>query len=188
LEALEVCKERDDDQTLWIERFIRGISLDIVSLKNEAIRIEEEKIKKKKKKLLDLNSRQLKLIRHLKHNPKIKRKEYVKMMGVSTMTAYRDINELVDRNILECKGGGRSTHYVLKNEKESENQEEKPQNNVVKVISDPGLSNTQNLNQDSPYFQDENSKSVKGVDNDFNNNDPDDGSVPQAGDDFSGFM
>jgi hypothetical protein len=77
---------------------------------------------------------------------------------------------------------------VLKDEKESENQEEKHQNNVVKVISDPGVSNTQNLNQDSPYFQDENSGSVKSVNNDFNNNDPDDGSAPQAGDDFSGFM
>jgi hypothetical protein len=153
LEAMQVCKERGDDQTLWIERFVRGISLDISSLKNEAIRIEEEKIKKKKKKLLDLNSRQLKVINHLKHNPKIKRKEYVKMMGVSTMTAYRDINELVDRGILECKGGGRSTHYVLNEQNEDNQENEVRKNKVVKVISDPSFdqgptsSQTQNQTQ-----------------------------------------
>jgi fido (protein-threonine AMPylation protein) len=170
LEALQVSAERNDDQTLWIEKFIRGISLDIASLKNEVIRIEEEKIKKKKKKLLDLNSRQLKLIRHLKHNKKIKRKEYVKMMGVSTMTAYRDINELVDRKILEVKGGGRSTHYVLKKENDQEGTPQ--QDNVIKVISDEQynqttVNNTDQINSD--------------------NFDVDNGSVSQV-EDFSGFV
>jgi hypothetical protein len=186
LESLAVCRDNKDDQTLWIEKFIRGISLDVASLKNETVRIEEEKIKKKKKKLLDLNSRQLKLIRHLKHNKKIKRKEYVKMMGISTMTAYRDINELVERNILQSKGGGRSTHYVLKEEEEKDiSTSKKKKKNIVKVISDPGvqkdISSKDNLSSDETYNDEYFNDDYKYDKNDGS------GSVNQL-DDFSGFV
>lgn len=158
LEAMKLSAEKNDDVTVWIERFIRGISLDLVSLKNEVVMLEEEKMKKKKNKLLDLNSRQLKLVRYLRHKPKIYRREYVKMMGVSTMTAYRDINELVKRKIIEIRGGGRSTYYILveADSRKSADMEKEPlrKNKIVKVITDfpdskvPG-STVQNLNSGS---------------------------------------
>lgn len=137
LEAMKSGAEKNDDQSQWVEKFVRGISLDLASLKNEVVRLEEEKLKKKKKKLLDLNSRQLKVIRYLKVQPKIYRRDYVKMMGVSTMTAFRDLNELVERNIIETRGGGRSTYYILA--KEDQNGKDEQKNNVVKVISDIGV-------------------------------------------------
>ncbi|MBN2100506.1 DeoR family transcriptional regulator [Candidatus Dojkabacteria bacterium] len=154
LEALRISIEKDGDQTLWIERFIRGVSLDLSALKNEVVRLEEEKLKRKKKRLLDLNSRQLRIIRYLKHNGKISRMEYVKMMGVSTMTAYRDLNELVDRKIIDVRGGGRSTYYILsKTEETKEDQEEARKKKVVKVISDyaqsPYSSGSQNSQDDN---------------------------------------
>lgn len=132
---------RTDDLTNWIETFVRCIALDINSLKNEVIRLEEEKIKKKKKTLLDLNSRQLKLLRYLRIKSRISRKEYVNMMGVSTMTAYRDLDELVARSLIQCRGGGRSTHYMLQNEeteakKSQPEEQEYKKHKIVKVIND----------------------------------------------------
>lgn len=151
LEAMKLSAQKNDDMTLWIERFIRGVSLDLVSLKNEVVMLEEEKLKKKKKRLLDLNSRQLKLIRYLRHKPKIYRREYVKIMGVSTMTAYRDINELVDRKVIEVRGGGRSTYYILIdiNAQKSSDQDPLRKNKIVKVITDFPNSTAQDLNSGS---------------------------------------
>lgn len=140
--ALTSCQKNNNNLTTWVETFVRGVALDIVSIKNEVIRIEEEKVQMKKKRLLDLNSRQLKIVKHLRHNKnRISRSDYVKMMGVSTMTAYRDLNELVDRKIIEQRGGGRSTHYRLIQDDSKKNTDpndwkkvNKPK--VVKVISD----------------------------------------------------
>ncbi len=136
IEALSSGFEKQDDQTQWIERFIHCISLDLSSLKMEVLRMQEEKIHDRKKKLIDLNARQARLMRHLANTPKIKRQEYVKMMGVSTMTAYRDLDELVSKKIIEIKGGGRSTYYIPKNEEEVIAKDEdlrKPE--VIKVIN-----------------------------------------------------
>ena len=60
-------------------------------------------------------------------------------MGVSTMTAFRDLNELVERKLIVLRGGGRSTYYMLKNEVPEEvTLSEARRPHVVKVISDAG--------------------------------------------------
>ncbi len=151
LEAINWGIEKNNNQTTWIERFVRGVSLDITTLKNEVIRIEEEKVQKKKKKLMDLNSRQLKIINYMKRKPRLYRKDYVKMMGVSTMTAYRDLNELVERKIIECCGGGRSTHYRLRKDKqENPSMEQVRKPKIVKTISD--MPENQGASQSSDQF------------------------------------
>lgn len=138
-EALEASMSKGEDQTIWIERFTRGVSLDFNALRQDIVRLEEEKIHKRKKRLLDLNARQLKLIRILEQKPKVKRQEYVRIMGVSTMTAYRDLDVLVKRKIIRVSGGGRSTYYSLIRENDGTpvlqdtNQYRRPE--VVKVIN-----------------------------------------------------
>jgi hypothetical protein len=65
------------------------------------------------KPFLDLNKRQLKILKYLQTIPTVKREDYVQMMEVSTMTAYRDLNELVDNKLIKIKGHGRGTKYML---------------------------------------------------------------------------
>jgi len=51
-------------------------------------------------------------------NHKITRSKYTKMMGVSFMTSYRDLQEMVDKGYIKQKGQGRGTFYVLSKEQE----------------------------------------------------------------------
>ncbi len=151
-EGLKFALQKNDDLTVWVERFVRGVSLDVMSLKNEVLRLEEEKLKHKRKKLLDLNARQLKLIRYLRLKNKIKRNEYVKIMGVSTMTAFRDLNELLERKIVEVRGGGRSTFYALvKEEEQTEPENGLSRRPIVKVIND--MSNIDNISTPGSFSE-----------------------------------
>jgi len=125
------------DLTMWLERFIKGLAVDMTALKNDVLRLDEEKVKGKKKQMQDLNQRQLKLLRQLRHKPKISRKEYVDMLGVSTMTAYRDLNELVDKKLVVVRGGGRSTFYRLPDPNLDKTEATtQPKKEVVKVIGE----------------------------------------------------
>ncbi|MEA3356858.1 MAG: Fic family protein [Patescibacteria group bacterium] len=137
IDALNSSNKKKNDITAWLEIFLKSTALEMVSLKNEIIRIEEEKIKQKKKKLLDLNSRQLKLLRRLRYKPKIYRRDYVDMMGISTMTAYRDLKQMVKRKIISVNGGGRSTYYTLpRKQAKKVTVEHREPAKVIKVIND----------------------------------------------------
>ena len=63
---------------------------------------------------LGLNERQIKAIVFLKEKRKISNKVYREMTGLSDEAARKDLNELIKKNILDSKGKGRSTHYMLK--------------------------------------------------------------------------
>lgn len=112
-EAWDLAK-RSGDLTLWLERFVRNLAKDIEESKTEAERvIGEEEERSSKQPFLDLNKRQLKILRYLQTIPTVKREDYCQMMDVSTMTAFRDLNELVRRKLLKIDGQGRGTKYML---------------------------------------------------------------------------
>lgn len=112
LEMLSTCGE-SGDLTAWLEKFIKGVSLDVNSLCDQLYQIEREKVEKKKRMLLGLNSRQLQVLSYLKRKFRITRREYNDLMGISFMTSYRDLTELVERQLIFQYGHGRSTHYTL---------------------------------------------------------------------------
>jgi len=101
------------DLSFWLETFIESLNKDLIDIResiNDYI-IEEEKSKKQP--FLDLNKRQLKVLRYLQTVPMIKREDYCHMMEVSTMTAFRDLNDLVRKKLLKVDGQGRGTKYRL---------------------------------------------------------------------------
>lgn len=65
-----------------------------------------------------LNERQIKAVMYVKGKEKITNKEYQELNMVSKRTATRDLNDLVDRSILEQVGiTGKGTKYILKGAK-----------------------------------------------------------------------
>jgi len=113
IEAWKTAASERDDITLWIERFIRNAASEVVNLKGEIEKINASQGERNKQPFLDLNRRQLKILRYLQNIPIVKREEYVEIMDVSTMTAYRDLNELVKKGLLKIEGEGRGTRYML---------------------------------------------------------------------------
>jgi len=65
------------------------------------------------KKILNLNQRQIQLLKIMQAREKISRKEAADILEVSFMTAYRDIKNLTKKKLLIEQGVGRGTYYVL---------------------------------------------------------------------------
>jgi ATP-dependent DNA helicase RecG len=69
----------------------------------------EEKLKK-----MELNDRQINVISYLREKEKITNKEYQELNEISRATATRDLQELVEKKILEQLGiKGQGTFYRL---------------------------------------------------------------------------
>jgi Fic family protein len=113
IESWKQAVRENDDITLWIEKFIRNYASEMTLVKGNIEKIIEEHEEKNKQPFLNLNRRQLKILRYLQNIPQIKREEYVEIMDVSTMTAFRDLTELVKKGLLKVDGQGRGTKYVL---------------------------------------------------------------------------
>ncbi|MEP7103649.1 MAG: Fic family protein [Candidatus Dojkabacteria bacterium] len=112
VEAIQLSR-KNYDLAYWLEAFVESVNKDLIEIKegiNDYI-MEDERAKKQP--FLDLNPRQLKVLRYLQNVPYIKREDYCHMMDVSTMTAFRDVNDLVRKKLLKVEGQGRGTKYRL---------------------------------------------------------------------------
>lgn len=61
----------------------------------------------------NLNDRQIACMRTLKIEQQITTMEYQSLVGCSRRTAARDLDELLDKGIIQRQGSGRSAHYVF---------------------------------------------------------------------------
>jgi transcriptional regulator with GAF, ATPase, and Fis domain len=60
-----------------------------------------------------LNRRQLALIDYLRANGVATNREYVRLVGVSVPTGWRDLKDLLDKGVIRAEGQGRNTVYRL---------------------------------------------------------------------------
>lgn len=102
------------DLTSWLEKYSETLLKDANELKSDVDRmLQEETEKNTNQPFLDLNKRQLKILRYLQTIPTVRREDYCQMMDVSTMTAFRDLNDLVRKKLIRVDGQGRGTKYML---------------------------------------------------------------------------
>ncbi len=113
LYAIRMSK-KNHDITFWLEQLTEKIYADVKEINDSVEKvITEEEEKSKNQPFLDLNKRQLKALKYLQSIPTVKREDYCQMMDVSTMTAFRDLNDLVSKKLLKVEGRGRGTKYKL---------------------------------------------------------------------------
>lgn len=125
LEAFKLAKGKKD-LTVFIEAFLYSMSIEMLSLQNQVESIFESKVKKQAQLSTQFNNRQIKLLDYLSIHKKITRNEFAKNMGISFMTAYRDLTELYDKGYLNQGGVGRGTYYTLKEQNLDENLPDLP--------------------------------------------------------------
>lgn len=105
--------ESEARELAWHEKFL-GFCLQQLSEKSQQLpSVKESKPSKPNKPFLDLNRRQLKILKYLQTIPTLKREDYVQMTGVSAMTAFRDLQALVKYKLIKPIGTGRGTKYTL---------------------------------------------------------------------------
>ena len=64
-------------------------------------------------KTLKLNERQIKTLEFIKEHNRISTKEYCNLFNVARDTANRDLNDLLEKGIIERQGHGPRTYYIL---------------------------------------------------------------------------
>ncbi|BCX14035.1 MAG: hypothetical protein KatS3mg085_567 [Candidatus Dojkabacteria bacterium] len=100
-------------ESYWHENFLQIVLDYFLILRKNLNKFLASQEKAKSQPFLELNKRQIKILKYLQSVPTIKREDYCHMMEVSTMTAFRDLNDLVDKKLLKVEGKGRATKYKL---------------------------------------------------------------------------
>ncbi len=101
------------DLTKWLEYFTEGVNVSLSAVKERVLRLSSEKLRKNKKGQIALTERQMRIIEHINMSGNITNREVRKMFTLSNRVALDEINKLIELEILEPKGKGRNTHYVL---------------------------------------------------------------------------
>jgi len=73
--------------------------------------IKEKEILERR--ILDLSSRQLRALKHVRKTSQITNKEYRIKYKISEKSAYNELMDLQSKGLIKKKGKGRTTHYVL---------------------------------------------------------------------------
>lgn len=105
--------KQSNDLSIWIDGFASILNSSLIDSREELGKFISQEEKSKQQPFLNLNKRQLKVLKYLQNVPTIKREDYCHMMEVSTMTAFRDLNELVRKKLIKIDGKGRGTKYKL---------------------------------------------------------------------------
>ncbi|MEW6041468.1 MAG: helix-turn-helix domain-containing protein, partial [Elusimicrobiota bacterium] len=101
---ISACKEAGIPQPTFEEKF-GGF---IVEFRKDIY--TEEYLKK-----LGLNERQIKAVMYVKEKEKITNKDYLELTNISRITASRELQDLVEKNVLKKIGKvGKGTKYILK--------------------------------------------------------------------------
>lgn len=117
---LEQIQKGSIDITEWIQWFLTTL-LEAIEQANQQLNQVLLKTQFWQKwRLLPLNERQIKVLNRLLDDFEgvLNNRKWVAMTRCSRDTALRDINDLIDKGVLErASGGGRSVNYVLKSRK-----------------------------------------------------------------------
>lgn len=122
LSAFKLSKSKLD-LTTFLEALLYTLSLNVMDVTKEFKNTYDNKVRKRGSIELQLNQRQIKLLDYLAVNSKITRNKYTKIMGISFMTSYRDLQDMVKKGYIKDKGKGRGTYYVLTKEMTPKDEE-----------------------------------------------------------------
>lgn len=106
--------DRTQDLTKWLEYFTDGVLISILKVKQEVIDLSSERHKVESKGQVALSDKERKIILYLQENEKIANKDVQEMFEITSQAAVDIFKKLMKRQVIERKGAGPKTHYVLK--------------------------------------------------------------------------
>lgn len=102
------------DLTEWTEFFVSTIETEMTRIEAEVREYLEGEHLRKQLRDEEINPRQFKAVKYIQKNGSIQTHEYMEHLKCARDTAVRDLNELVERGILETQGAGPQLRYILK--------------------------------------------------------------------------
>lgn len=107
--ALNSVDPKTQDLTDWLLYFLEGFLTSIDEIKNRIMLFPAGAPVK-----IKLTEKMLKILEYVHLNGSITNSEVQKLLNISRQGAYKDLRSLMDKGIIEKKGGSRSTYYILK--------------------------------------------------------------------------
>lgn len=101
------------DTTEWMEYFTEGVAVSMGKVKNAILEFSLDRRMKKAKGQIYLNDRQMEVLRYLQTHPRITNQECREILGLSDEGVRKELQVLLENGLIERRGRGRSTHYVL---------------------------------------------------------------------------
>ena len=111
-DALNSVDSETQDLTEWLDYFLEGFKISIIEIKDQILLFSPDKIGKQK---INIANKYRKILEHMHLKGSITNSEVQRLLNISRHGAYKDLKYLIDKDIVDKKGGSRSTYYVLKN-------------------------------------------------------------------------
>lgn len=111
-DALNSVFSKTLDLTEWLDYFLEGFKISITEIKDQILLFLPENPVKQR---IKLSNKHRKILEHIHLKGNITNSEVQKLLNISRQGAYKDLRYLMDMDIVDQKGGSRSTYYVLKN-------------------------------------------------------------------------
>jgi Fic family protein len=111
--VLQSVDQRTLNITPWLEYFVKGVKVSIITVKERVIRLSSERLRKTKKGQIALTERQMKIVELINQNGRITNRDVREMFEISDEAARKEIAKLTKLGVLKGKGKGRAVYYVL---------------------------------------------------------------------------
>ncbi|MFP3909356.1 MAG: Fic family protein [Archaeoglobaceae archaeon] len=105
--------DENADLTGWLEYFTDGILISITRVRERVLQLSMERRKKDTKGQIALTERQMQILERIQQQGKITAGEVAQMFNISRQAALKELNKLVDLEVIELRGSGRGAHYVM---------------------------------------------------------------------------
>jgi len=99
--------------TTWLEYFTKGIAEEMQKVKELVLSHSRDRALREKIGQVELTERQLDILSYIEEHGKITNRELQELADISNVVAYEELKALMEKGIIQRKGQGRATHYVL---------------------------------------------------------------------------
>ena len=111
VDALHIA-DKNHDLTNWLEYFCQGVLYSINKVKSEILKLGE--ITSKYDNTIQLTPNEISVLTLLEEKEHIQNKDIQEMLNITSQASYKIIRKLKDKELIESKGKGRNTKYILK--------------------------------------------------------------------------
>jgi Fic family protein len=112
--ALQSVNQETLDVTNWLEYFAEGVAVSIDAVKERVVRLSSERLRKAKRGQIALTERQLQIVEFITTAGRITSGDIQDMFGISRQAAHKEFTKLLELEIIEQQGAGKTTHYIMK--------------------------------------------------------------------------
>ena len=103
--------DKNHDLTNWLEYFCRGVLYSIDKVKSEVLKLAE--ITSKYDTAIQLTPNEISVLNLIEEKKHIQNKDIQEMLNISPQGSYKIIRKLKDKKLIESRGKGRNTEYIL---------------------------------------------------------------------------